>query len=258
MDRRGHPLSGHRRPFCAAAREGRPGGAGQRGDEQLRADGRRGRSAAHLRERNRPRNLEKVTSMIVRPARKQFDEIDTNHDGYISFEELKDYLELNPHVTDDNVSEILALADENGDGRIDLKEFRHLVRPARHVSTTVWQLKSDTTDFLSAADYLDLVMTREQVQQVDLLLRQANPVTKKAKDIMRASGLPLLPESNVHVKGDIKSFLGGKKFAPVLLVRGRPLIVADGYHRICAAYHLTEDLDVPCRIADVVDTVRLG
>jgi hypothetical protein len=30
-----------------------------------------------------------------------------------------------------------------------------------------------------------------------------------------------------------------------------PLIVADGYHRICASYHLDENTDIPCRIADL-------
>ena len=44
--------------------------------------------------------------------------------------------------------------------------------------------------------------------------------------------------------------------SPVLLVRGQAagglaLIVADGYHRISASYHLDEDADIPCRIADL-------
>jgi len=29
------------------------------------------------------------------------------------------------------------------------------------------------------------------------------------------------------------------------------LIVADGYHRICASYHLDEDADIPCRLVDL-------
>jgi hypothetical protein len=42
----------------------------------------------------------------------------------------------------------------------------------------------------------------------------------------------------------------------VLLVRGRlqqdtPLTIADGYHRICASYHLDENADIPCRIVDI-------
>jgi hypothetical protein len=28
-----------------------------------------------------------------------------------------------------------------------------------------------------------------------------------------------------------------------------PLTIADGFHRICASYHLDEDADIPCRIA---------
>jgi hypothetical protein len=27
------------------------------------------------------------------------------------------------------------------------------------------------------------------------------------------------------------------------------LQIADGYHRICASYHLDEDADIPCRMA---------
>jgi hypothetical protein len=39
----------------------------------------------------------------------------------------------------------------------------------------------------------------------------------------------------------------------VLVVRGRAdkgvsLMVADGYHRICASHHLDENADVPCRL----------
>ena len=49
----------------------------------------------------------------------------------------------------------------------------------------------------------------------------------------------------------------GESLSPVLLVRGQatvgaPLIVADGYHRICASYHLNEDTDILCRIAELV------
>jgi hypothetical protein len=40
--------------------------------------------------------------------------------------------------------------------------------------------------------------------------------------------------------------------SPVLLVRAPALakvIVADGYHRLCAVYGLAEDEPIPCRIA---------
>jgi hypothetical protein len=72
---------------------------------------------------------------------------------------------------------------------------------------------------------------------------------------LRASGLELLPESNVHVKRDLARVANGQRLSPVLVVRGElsrgaPLTVADGYHRICASHHLDEDTDCPCRMAE--------
>ena len=71
--------------------------------------------------------------------------------------------------------------------------------------------------------------------------------------MLRASRLPLLPAENVHVKKDLAKVKEGTRLSPVLLVRGRgdkgtPLTIADGYHRICASYHIDEDADVPCRL----------
>jgi disulfide oxidoreductase YuzD len=73
---------------------------------------------------------------------------------------------------------------------------------------------------------------------------------KKAKDILRASELPLLAKDNIHVKENLQKVKKGKKLSPVLLVRDSKLIIADGYHRVCAIYYLSEDLQVPCRITD--------
>jgi hypothetical protein len=72
----------------------------------------------------------------------------------------------------------------------------------------------------------------------------------KAKDILRASGLALLPEDNKHVASDLNKVESGKKLSPVLLVRGEPLQIADGYHRVCASYHIDENADIPCRIVN--------
>jgi hypothetical protein len=87
-------------------------------------------------------------------------------------------------------------------------------------------------------------------------LRTAKTVARKAKDLMRASGLPTLPADNVHVRADLDKVAAGKKLSPVLLVRGRaargvPLTIADGYHRICASEHLDENAEIACRIVDL-------
>ena len=83
--------------------------------------------------------------------------------------------------------------------------------------------------------------------------------TWKAKDILRASGLPLLSDAVTHVRRDLDKVRSGKTLSPVLLVRGdvrsqRPLIVADGYHRICASWLLDENTDIPCQMADLPES----
>jgi hypothetical protein len=58
----------------------------------------------------------------------------------------------------------------------------------------------------------------------------------------------LLGKDDPEVASDLQKVKFGKKLSPVLLVQGIPLWVADGYHRVCASYHLDEKVEVPCRI----------
>jgi len=74
--------------------------------------------------------------------------------------------------------------------------------------------------------------------------------------VLRASRLALLPATENEVAKNLKKVRKGIKLSPVLLVRGdpavdRPLIVADGYHRVCAGYHLNPDAPVHCIVVDV-------
>jgi len=118
-----------------------------------------------------------------------------------------------------------------------------------------WETEPDEHDYPAAADYLSLVLADGEVTAVVAELRAAPIVHRKAKDLLRASELALLPDSNVHVAKDLAKVKSGTPLSPVLLVRGDairglPLVVADGYHRICASHVLDEDADIPCRLAD--------
>jgi hypothetical protein len=45
--------------------------------------------------------------------------------------------------------------------------------------------------------------------------------------------------------------MAGEKLSPLLLYRGQrngKLVIADGYHRLCAVYHFDEDAMIPCKI----------
>jgi hypothetical protein len=119
-----------------------------------------------------------------------------------------------------------------------------------------WKEEPDDHDYPAAQDYLSLLMPDARAKQVVRRLRDAPIAHRKAKDLLRASRLPVLPPENFHVARDLQKVKAGKWLSPVLLVRGQlasevPLTVADGYHRICASYHLDEDADIPCRIADL-------
>jgi hypothetical protein len=121
------------------------------------------------------------------------------------------------------------------------------------VPTEHWQNNPEEHDFPAAADYLSLLARENVVAVVVKKLRSAETVHRKAKDLLRASRLELLPPDNVHVRRDLEKVADGKRLSPVLVVCGDaskdvPLTIADGYHRICASHHLDENADVPCRL----------
>jgi len=119
-----------------------------------------------------------------------------------------------------------------------------------------WKDEPDEHDFPAAADYLTLLLTEQTAAALVEGLKAAEKFDRKAKDLLRASRLTLLPRDNPHVAADLKKVAGGERLSPVLLVRGQakkglPLLVADGYHRICASYLLDEDADIPCRVVEL-------
>lgn len=117
------------------------------------------------------------------------------------------------------------------------------------MNSAIWLAEPEAHDFPAATDFLELLYKANEAAALSQALRDAPTILKKAKDILRASELPLLPKENIHVQENLRKVKKGKKLSPVLLVRAHRLIIADGYHRICAIYYLSEDLEVPCRIA---------
>jgi hypothetical protein len=112
-----------------------------------------------------------------------------------------------------------------------------------------WLDEPEEHDFPAALDYLELLFPLKEAQMMVDKLKKSATIFKKSKDILRASQLPLLPSANIHVSQNINKVKKGKKLSPVLLVRNDgKLIIADGYHRVCAIYYLSEDLSIPCRL----------
>ena len=102
----------------------------------------------------------------------------------------------------------------------------------------------------AAIEYLSMVEEPGVVKKTVAALKHAKPVYRLAKDILRAVRLDMLPATNAHVAGDPKKISDGSELSPILLVRGSrkgataPQI-ADGYHRVSAAYFTDENTPIP-------------
>ena len=124
--------------------------------------------------------------------------------------------------------------------------------PAEKKVSPTWLAEAEEHDFPAAESYLNLIYSSKRAAELTAKLRASNTTQYKAKDIFRASQLSLLGISNLHVEKDKQKILNGKALSPLLLVRDETngkVIVADGYHRLCAVYEFDEDALIPCKIA---------
>jgi hypothetical protein len=120
----------------------------------------------------------------------------------------------------------------------------------------VWKKKPEPEDYQGALSFLTLIFPDAKSKSLLRALHKTENIERAAKDLLRAAGLPLLARDEPHVDEDLKKIHKGKALAPVLLVRGDmskgvPLIVADGYHRICAICYYDESAPIPCRMANL-------
>jgi hypothetical protein len=120
----------------------------------------------------------------------------------------------------------------------------------RAMTSVKWLEQPEAHDFPAAADYLALLAEPGTANELAEKLKGGVVSHKKAKDILRAAQLRLLPDDNPHVAADLSKIKKGQALSPILLVRGDftkgvPLQIADGYHRVCASYHTDENTDIP-------------
>jgi hypothetical protein len=114
-----------------------------------------------------------------------------------------------------------------------------------------WLDQPEKHNYPAAESYLMLLHAPKQAVKLVSQLRRAAITQFKAKDIFRASGLSLLGISNLHCERDRVKIRKRTALSPLLLVRdernGR-VVIADGYHRLCAVYAVDEDAWIPCKI----------
>ncbi|WP_199445571.1 hypothetical protein [Acidisphaera rubrifaciens] len=114
-----------------------------------------------------------------------------------------------------------------------------------------WLDQPQKHDYPAAKSYLSLTLDEATAEAAVREMERAEMRAFAAKDIFRASGLPLLGPTDSHVDSDRVRIIRKESLSPVLLYRddrrGR-LVIADGYHRMCAVYTFDEDAMIPCKI----------
>ena len=108
-----------------------------------------------------------------------------------------------------------------------------------------WKKDVADHDYAAASSYLSIRLGESRAQEVSEKLKKLPVTTRRANDILRATGREPLPLSDPGVLKDLKKVLAGDKLSPVLVAEGD---IADGYHRVSLAYALDPYADVPLKL----------
>ena len=114
-----------------------------------------------------------------------------------------------------------------------------------------WLPDVEENNYPAAESYLRILYSEDRVAEMMARFRSVAIVQFKAKDIFRASQLSLLGVSNLHVEKDREKIQKKKSLSPLLLLRDEQngkVVIADGYHRLCAIYEFNEDAWILCKI----------
>jgi hypothetical protein len=116
------------------------------------------------------------------------------------------------------------------------------------VSYLQWKKDVEQHDYAAASSYLSIRFGESRAEKVAAELRKLPVITRRANDILRATGRMALPLSDPGVLKDLKKVLAGEKLSPILVAQGD---VADGYHRLSLAYALDPYAQVPLKLGGV-------
>jgi len=123
--------------------------------------------------------------------------------------------------------------------------------PVAELISIKWLKEPEDHNYPAALSYLSLIYDEGTATKMVDDLKGASLSQFKAKDIFRSASLSLLGVSNFHVNKDRKKIKKGASLSPILLVRDTAngkVVIADGYHRMCAVYSFDEDAVIPCKI----------
>jgi hypothetical protein len=114
-----------------------------------------------------------------------------------------------------------------------------------------WLPEPAEDTYQSAQTFLELMFRPKKARRWVKRLKKAGISQYAAKDILRASGTPMATIKAFDWKRQQEQIAHGDALSPILLIRqddGGPLIIADGFHRMCALFATDQEVSVPCKI----------
>jgi hypothetical protein len=111
-----------------------------------------------------------------------------------------------------------------------------------------WKKDVAPHDYAAASSYLSIRFGESRAEKVAAELRKLPVITRRANDILRATGRTPLPLSDPGVLRDLQKVLSGEKLSPILVAAAD---IADGYHRLSLAYALDPYAVVPLKLRGV-------
>ena len=115
-----------------------------------------------------------------------------------------------------------------------------------------WLPEPARKDYDAAETFLELLFKEKKARRWAKELMRGDITEYAAKDILRASGTLISEIQAFDWTKQQKEIESGTPLSPILIVRqdtGRHLIIADGFHRMCALFATDQEIRVPCKIA---------
>lgn len=117
--------------------------------------------------------------------------------------------------------------------------------------TIHWLPEPADDTYQAAKTYLELMFKPKKARRWVKRLKKADISKYAAKDILRASDTPIATVKAFDWEKQQEEIANGDALSPILLIRqndGGPLIIADGFHRMCALFSTDQEVSVPCKI----------
>jgi hypothetical protein len=117
-----------------------------------------------------------------------------------------------------------------------------------------WRKKPEKEDYPAAQAYLSLAFNQAVATRLVKKLRRAKVKKMPARDILRAAHTPMAEVKAFDWASQRRDIKKGRRFSPILLIcgghsDGEGLVIADGFHRLCAAFAADQDAVVLFKIA---------